>query len=91
MAHAATHFCLFFLCTADQIEDLNLQSWTLHQGAQVQEQAQVWLNMTTKSGYKAQAQYTGVWWTPLHRLPYWDPVKHILGYMHNWQEGVLKH
>ena len=48
--------------------------------------------MTTKSGRKAQAQSTGVRWTPLHRLPYWDPVKHVLlGYMHNWQEGVLKH
>ena len=92
MAHAATLFCSFCLCTADQIEDLNLQSWTLHQGAQVREQAQVWLNMTTKSGRKAQAQSTGVRWTPLHRLPYWDPVKHVLlGYMHNWQEGVLKH
>jgi hypothetical protein len=27
----------------------------------------------------------------MHRLPYWDPVKHtILGFMHNWIEGVLK-
>ncbi len=26
----------------------------------------------------------------LHRLSYWDPVKHVmLGYMHNWLEGVL--
>ena len=92
MAHAATLFCSFCLCTADQIEDLNLQSWTLRQGAQVREQAQVWLNTTTKSGRKAQAQSTGIRWTPLHRLPYWDPVKHVLlGYMHNWQEGVLKH
>ena len=48
--------------------------------------------MTTKSGHKAQAQSTGVWWTPLHCLPYWDPAKHVLlGYMNNWQEGVLKH
>ncbi|EDR02599.1 uncharacterized protein LACBIDRAFT_308244 [Laccaria bicolor S238N-H82] len=54
--------------------------------------AQVWLNTATKSGRKAQAQSTGVRWTPLHHLPYWDPVKHVLlGYMHNWQEGVLKH
>ncbi|KIJ92609.1 hypothetical protein K443DRAFT_135242 [Laccaria amethystina LaAM-08-1] len=78
MAHGATLFCSFCLCTADQIEDLNLQSSTLHQA--------------TKSGRKAQAQSTGVRSTPLHRLPYWDPVKHVLlGYMHNWQEGVLKH
>ncbi|KIJ90700.1 hypothetical protein K443DRAFT_15008 [Laccaria amethystina LaAM-08-1] len=92
MAHAATLFCSFCLCTADQIEDLNLQSWALRQGAQVQDQAQVWLNTATKSGRKAQAQSTGVQWTSLHCLPYWDPVKHVLlGYMHNWQKGVLKH
>jgi hypothetical protein len=60
MAHATTLFCSFCPCTADQIEDLNLQSWTLCQGAQVLEQAQVWLNTTTKSGCKAQAQSTGV-------------------------------
>jgi len=65
-------------CTADKIEDLNLQSWTLCQGAQVQEKAHVWLNTTTKSGCKAQAQSIGLWWTPLHHLPYWDPVKHVL-------------
>ena len=43
----------------------------------------------TKSGREAQAWETGVQWTPLHCLPYWDPVKHVvLGFMHS---GVLQH
>jgi hypothetical protein len=92
MAHGATFFCSFCLCTSNQVEDLNLQSWTLRQGANVREEAQLWLNMATKGGREAQAQATGVRWTPLHCLPYWDPVKHIiLGFMHNWLEGILKH
>ena len=34
----------------------------------------------------------GVRWSLLHRLPYWDPVKHVvLGFMHNWLEGILQH
>ena len=46
----------------------------------------------TKSGREVQAQETGVRWSLLHRLPYWDPVKHVvLGFMHNWLEGVLQH
>ncbi|KAJ7050075.1 hypothetical protein C8F01DRAFT_1264340 [Mycena amicta] len=35
---------------------------------------------------------TGVRWTPMHDLLGWDPVKHVLlGWMHNWLEGVLNH
>src|SRR5271155_3686740 len=92
MAHGATFFCSFCLCTSNHVEDLNLQFWTLRNGAKVRQQGQVWLNLTTKSDREAQAQATGVRWTPLHSLPYWDPVKHVmLGFMHNWLEGILKH
>ncbi|KNZ58948.1 hypothetical protein VP01_1828g6 [Puccinia sorghi] len=34
---------------------------------------------------------TGVRWSELNRLTYWDPSKHVvLGIMHNWLEGVLQ-
>ena len=32
LAHGATMFCSFCLCTIDQLEDLNIQSWTLRNG-----------------------------------------------------------
>ncbi|KAF9455478.1 hypothetical protein BDZ94DRAFT_1366470 [Collybia nuda] len=58
----------------------------------VRNEANTWLNTVTKTGRNAQAKKTGVRWTPLHRLAYWDPVQHIvLGYMHNWLEGILKY
>ncbi|KAF8219833.1 hypothetical protein L208DRAFT_1135995, partial [Tricholoma matsutake] len=54
--------------------------------------AEAWLNQTTKADQNALAKSNGVWWTPLHCLPYWDPVKHVvLGFMHNWLEGILQH
>jgi len=54
-------------------------------------QADRWLNTPTKSGWEALATQYGVRWTPLLRLPYWDPVKHVmLGFMHNLLEGILE-
>ncbi|KAF8223409.1 hypothetical protein L208DRAFT_1316880, partial [Tricholoma matsutake] len=44
--------------------------------------AEAWLSQTTKAGQNALAKSNGVQWTPLHCLPYWDPVKHVvLGFM----------
>ena len=92
LAHGATMFCSFCLCTGEQLEDLNIQSWTLRNGALVRAQAKAWLQQTTKVGRDAHQKLTGVRWTPLHHLPYWDPVKHVvLGFMHNWLEGILQH
>ncbi|KAF8221793.1 hypothetical protein L208DRAFT_1023505, partial [Tricholoma matsutake] len=55
-------------------------------------QVEAWLHQTTKAGRNALQKTIGVRWTPLHNLPYLDPVKHVvLGFMHNWLEGVLQH
>ena len=35
LGHGATMFCSFCLCNSDQLEDLNIQSWELCNGAQV--------------------------------------------------------
>jgi hypothetical protein len=57
---------------------------------QVQAEALEWHNTLTISGKKFLEGQNGVHWTPLHLLPYWDPVNHlVLGFMHNWLEGIL--
>jgi len=69
-----------------------MSAFTNRNGTEVLQQAQAWLNMTTKTERERQATATGVRWTSLHRLPYRDPVRHIiLGFMHNWLEGILQH
>ncbi|PPQ71131.1 hypothetical protein CVT25_004856 [Psilocybe cyanescens] len=49
------------------------------------------LDYNTWTLRNALATKNGVRWT-LHNLLYWDPVHHIiLGYLHNWLEGILQH
>ncbi|KAF9471292.1 hypothetical protein BDN70DRAFT_977179, partial [Pholiota conissans] len=48
--------------------------------------------LLTKTAREALEIASGVRWSPFHHLPYWDPVKHVvLGFMHNWLEGILQH
>ncbi|MBW0549631.1 hypothetical protein O181_089346 [Austropuccinia psidii MF-1] len=37
-------------------------------------------------------KHTGIRWSELNCLHYWDPVQQIpLGIMHNWFEGIFQH
>ncbi|EJD37724.1 hypothetical protein AURDEDRAFT_72911 [Auricularia subglabra TFB-10046 SS5] len=91
-AHSCTYFCSYCLCTIDDIESLDIGSWTLRNSNTVKAQAQAWRDERTKKNRKARFRESGVRWSPLHELPYWDPVKHlVLGYMHNTLEGILQH
>ncbi|KAK7007540.1 hypothetical protein R3P38DRAFT_2414788, partial [Favolaschia claudopus] len=61
-------------------------------GATVLKQARKWLKLPTKKEQILEQRKTGVRWCSLHLLPYRDPVNDtILGFMHNWLEGVLEH
>lgn len=92
MQHSAKMFCSFCLCDNTYLEDLDFNSWQLRNGAQVRQEAEAWRTERTKAGRQIKEALNGVRWTPLHRLPYWDPVKHVvLGFMHNWLEGILQH
>lgn len=92
MDHAAIMFCAYCLCTHDQIERLDLYSWQLRDSAEVLQQAHAWFNASTKTAKETMQKESGVRWSPFFNLPYWDPVKFaILGFMHNWLEGILQH
>ena len=84
LAHAANMYCSFCLSPQTNIEDLDLNAWEARDSATVWAEAKEWLNTMTQTGQAAQEAISGVWWTSMHCLPYWDPVKHtILGFMHN--------
>ncbi|KAF9012297.1 hypothetical protein BDZ89DRAFT_1094884 [Hymenopellis radicata] len=53
-------------------------------GATVRAQAQQWKMEETVTKKQKLATASGVRWTPMHNLPYWDPVKHVI-------LGVLEH
>ncbi len=70
---------------------IDSSEWTLRTGEQVREQAARWKHADTLAEREHLEKTNGVRWTSLHRLPYWDPVKHVvLGFMHNWLEGILE-
>ncbi|EJD37189.1 hypothetical protein AURDEDRAFT_173710 [Auricularia subglabra TFB-10046 SS5] len=91
-SHSCTYFCSYCLCTLDNIESLDIDNWVKRDRNTVRAQALAWKAERTKVARKARFRQTGVRWSPLHNLPYWDPVKHlVLGYMHNTLEGILQH
>ncbi|KAJ3831515.1 hypothetical protein F5878DRAFT_674690, partial [Lentinula raphanica] len=92
LSYSALKFCSYCNCTYDQIEALDYWTWIIRDSIQVRQQAEQYRTTLTKAGREELATQTGVRWTSLHRLPYYDPVRHlILGFMHNWLEGVLAH
>ena len=92
VSYAAGLFCSFCKCHHNDIEDLNYHHWELWHGTEVHAQAQKWCNLVTIKAKTAMTKETGVWWTPLHDLPYWDPVQYvILGFMHNFLEEILQY
>ncbi|KAJ4463536.1 hypothetical protein C8R41DRAFT_719099, partial [Lentinula lateritia] len=49
LSHAADLFCSFCNCHRDDIEDLDYNSWQMHDGATVHSQAAEWKNLVTVS------------------------------------------
>jgi len=92
LSHSARLFCTFCKCHKINIEDLNYRQWEMRQGGEVRAQAEAWRDLVTVTEKESLARETGVRWTPLHNMPYWDPVKYVLlGFMHNFLEGILQH
>ncbi|THU79882.1 hypothetical protein K435DRAFT_696855, partial [Dendrothele bispora CBS 962.96] len=85
-------FCTWCKCTQDDKGDVDYEKWKLRNANEVIQEANAWRSLTTQAARKDQEKRTGVRWSPLYDLPYWDPVKHlILGYMHNTLEGILQY
>ncbi|KAF8158937.1 hypothetical protein K438DRAFT_1776843 [Mycena galopus ATCC 62051] len=73
-------------------ENLDKKSWTKRTKEEVYQQARNWLNAKNITQQRELATAFGVRFCSLHKTGYWDPVKHIiLGFLHNWLEGVLQH
>ncbi|KLO08882.1 hypothetical protein SCHPADRAFT_834775 [Schizopora paradoxa] len=92
LGHAAKYFCAFCKCTADQMGSLDLGDFEPRNGTEVKADALKWKMTVTKNRKETLEGKNGIRWTYLHTLDYWDPVKHVvLGFMHNWLEGILEH
>jgi hypothetical protein len=91
LSHSADLLCSYCLCTQNELGIYDITYWTLRDGATVRQQASEWQQAKTLTARHELESKNGVRWTPFHLLPYWNPVDHlILGFMHNWLEGVLQ-
>ncbi|MBW0554409.1 hypothetical protein O181_094124 [Austropuccinia psidii MF-1] len=90
MSHSATKLCSW--CEIKASERQELQAGRLRNGQNVLAVSSRWKTLESKASQKKLAQKTGIRWSELNWLPYWDPVLNVsLGVMHNWFEGILQH
>ncbi|KNZ49760.1 hypothetical protein VP01_4807g1, partial [Puccinia sorghi] len=88
-AHSATKFCTF--CHATQAELPSLQLSARREKGETITAACKSLAAKSAEAQSDILKATGVRWSELNRLAYWDPSRHVvLGAMHNWLEGILQ-
>ncbi|MBW0517938.1 hypothetical protein O181_057653 [Austropuccinia psidii MF-1] len=89
-SHAARKFCSW--CEIEDHDRDQLILGKLRHRRGVLDASRKWKETEIVTLRDKLAKKTGVRWSELNRLPYWDPVKSVtLGVMHNWYEGVLQH
>ncbi|MBW0492141.1 hypothetical protein O181_031856 [Austropuccinia psidii MF-1] len=88
-SHSATKFCSF--CHAKTSELSLLQLSAKREKNETLAAAKASKAAISKNAQGKLLKSTGVRWSELNRLAYWDPSQHVvLGMMHNWLEGVLQ-
>ncbi|KAG0141964.1 hypothetical protein CROQUDRAFT_25334, partial [Cronartium quercuum f. sp. fusiforme G11] len=87
-SHSGTYFCSW--CTCKKEDMPNMVPGCLRTRQDVLAAAHDWKDSETLTQRTKKLKKTGVRWSELNSLPYWDPAKNvILGVMHNWFEGIL--
>ncbi|MBW0533732.1 hypothetical protein O181_073447 [Austropuccinia psidii MF-1] len=90
MSHSATRLCSWCEIVTNERQDLKLGKQRTVQD--VRNTSYAYHELESQVKKEDLAKRSGIRWSELNRLPYWDPVLNImLGVMHNWFEGVLKH
>lgn len=90
--HSAACFCLLCFLKLLNINNIDMQGWTMKTREDIIRFAEEWRNATTKTQQKALYQKNGVRWSQLLRLPYWDPTRSlVVDGMHNLFLGLVQY
>ncbi|MBW0560295.1 hypothetical protein O181_100010 [Austropuccinia psidii MF-1] len=90
MSHSAKSFCNWCEIKSDEKEKLQLGR--PRRGREVCNISHQYHELESQAKRERLAKNTGVRWSELNCLPYWNPVLNVtLGVMHNWFEGILQH
>lgn len=84
------YFCTYCYLPIQEIENTNRATWPKRDPATHQAHARAWLDADT-AGRDFIFKQTGVRWSELLELPYWDPVSFlVIDSMHNLYLGLLQ-
>ncbi|OSC96548.1 hypothetical protein PYCCODRAFT_1378951 [Trametes coccinea BRFM310] len=90
-SHSSKYFCSFCLLPLDNMEDLNKASWPRRTAQTHRQFAERWQNAASVDEREKIFAASGVRWSELLRLPYWDPINFtVVDSMHNLYLGLLK-
>ncbi|KNZ61164.1 hypothetical protein VP01_1442g2 [Puccinia sorghi] len=85
----ATKFCSWCHATCQSLKKLELG--TSRKKTETFQAAQDSKDASSEDHQEKLLKQTGVRWSELNRLSYWDPSQQVaLGIMHNWLEGILQ-
>ena len=76
--HSSHNFCSYCLLQLDDIENFDHTTWTSCSFAAHKSCAEQWRNAETEMERAELYERTGVRWSELLRLPYWDPTKFVV-------------
>ncbi|MBW0513141.1 hypothetical protein O181_052856 [Austropuccinia psidii MF-1] len=89
-SHSATRFCSWCECPKADIQQLTIGR--LRQMRIVKDYSRAFKDLKNEAERTRMVKKSGIRWSELNRLRYWDPVHMIpIGIMHNWFEGILQH
>jgi hypothetical protein len=90
-SHSANMFCSLCLLTKGQIRNFDFSSWPRQTWQEHLKAAEAWRDATSRAQRKRLFKATGIRWTELLRLPYWDPTHHVVvDGMHNLFLGLVQ-
>ncbi|MBW0473573.1 hypothetical protein O181_013288 [Austropuccinia psidii MF-1] len=90
MSHSANSFCTWCDSKINQKKELKLGR--CRSGRDVCNTSFAYHKLESHTQKEKLAKKTGIRWSELNRLPYWNPVLNVtLSVMHNWFEGILQH
>ncbi|MBW0473352.1 hypothetical protein O181_013067 [Austropuccinia psidii MF-1] len=88
-SHSATRFCSW--CDSPKADIKQQQVGRLRQKQLVKDYSRAFKDLKNKAEQTRMVNKSGIRWSELNRLDYWDPVSMIpIGVMHNWFEGILQ-
>ncbi|KAF8989606.1 hypothetical protein BDQ17DRAFT_1333955 [Cyathus striatus] len=73
-APTAHYFCTFCDLDFDDIDILDHNEWPEKDVEHIHHYASLWKNATNEKEWKTLFEATGLRWSPLLRLPYWNPA-----------------